>query len=318
MARDEFPESVKRTAALRVGYMCSICRKPTAGPHSDPQKFLVTGEAAHINGAAPGSARYDPNQTEGERNGIANAIWVCATCHREIDRDVGKFAPAKLKTLKFETEDFMERGGVIPALPEIQLSNSHGVPLPDDGAAILTGAECERYRQHSLTLNNASSLEILNLDAVFQLHEIIDDASRIGSPAGVIVRFDLPPSPLTAFCTGAASVTIGPGHRRSNRRFLKIDKIPAKRSISIHFRSRLPRSIEPYATQLAEMELPRTSYWPDYLCGTFQFRFHEGFLDRRFVCQIDWDGRLRKGTCKQCVDYDDSIQLAEHDISDRG
>jgi hypothetical protein len=53
------------------------------------------GEAAHIYGANPGSARFDPNMTPAERSDISNGIWLCANCHKLIDDDPDRY-PAGL------------------------------------------------------------------------------------------------------------------------------------------------------------------------------------------------------------------------------
>ena len=70
---------MKTALAQRAGYLCSNpdCRRPTSGPHSDPKKALITGEAAHICAAAVGGPRYDANQTPEQRKAITNAIWLC-------------------------------------------------------------------------------------------------------------------------------------------------------------------------------------------------------------------------------------------------
>jgi hypothetical protein len=51
--RDEFSRDVQRTVAGRAAYICSNldCRDWTVQPHSDPEKSLTTGEAAHIRAA---------------------------------------------------------------------------------------------------------------------------------------------------------------------------------------------------------------------------------------------------------------------------
>jgi hypothetical protein len=43
------------------------------------------GEACHIKGDRPGSARYDENQSGEERNWLANLIAMCSTHHTVID-----------------------------------------------------------------------------------------------------------------------------------------------------------------------------------------------------------------------------------------
>jgi hypothetical protein len=65
MPRDDFSKVTRRVLAERAAYICGNpdCRNNTIGPHSDPDRSLSTGIAAHICGAAEGGPRYDPNQT---------------------------------------------------------------------------------------------------------------------------------------------------------------------------------------------------------------------------------------------------------------
>ncbi len=45
------------------------------------------GQLAHIEGEMPGSKRYNPNQSDNERNGHDNLILLCPNDHDLIDRD---------------------------------------------------------------------------------------------------------------------------------------------------------------------------------------------------------------------------------------
>lgn len=78
-----------RRAALR----CSNpdCDKITTGPNSDPLKSTNIGEAAHIYGARPGTARFRTDMSDVERALISNGIWVCRDCHGLLDRDAHRF-----------------------------------------------------------------------------------------------------------------------------------------------------------------------------------------------------------------------------------
>lgn len=108
-ARDEFPPSVIKKLSERVGTLCSKpdCRVPTKGPHSNPEAVLNLGVASHIHAAAPGGARYDPNQTEAQRRSAANGIWLCRLHGTEVDADEARFPAAELRRWKAETEQYM-------------------------------------------------------------------------------------------------------------------------------------------------------------------------------------------------------------------
>lgn len=112
--RDEFTQKVKTTVAQRVNYLCSnpSCHEFTSGPHSDDDKPLILGIAAHICAASPGGPRYDVAQTPEERSSAANGIWLCNRHAREIDADQACFPAPLLRTWKARTEAFV--AGVNP------------------------------------------------------------------------------------------------------------------------------------------------------------------------------------------------------------
>ena len=85
----EFTDRTKRTLAGRAGYQCSFpdCKMFLIGPHTDSEKTVSLGVAAHIEGAAPDSARYDINQSDDERKHISNGIWMCWNHSVQIDND---------------------------------------------------------------------------------------------------------------------------------------------------------------------------------------------------------------------------------------
>ena len=88
-AEDRFRQLVIATLAKRAANRCSNpdCGALTSGPADDPTGSVNVGEAAHIYGANPGSARYDPAMKSADRSSITNAIWLCGNCHKLIDDD---------------------------------------------------------------------------------------------------------------------------------------------------------------------------------------------------------------------------------------
>lgn len=94
---DRFKQAVIITLAKRAANICSNpdCRAITSGPADDPEKAVNVGEAAHIYGANPGSARYDEAMVSADRAAITNAIWLCGNCHKLVDTDEAQF-PAGL------------------------------------------------------------------------------------------------------------------------------------------------------------------------------------------------------------------------------
>ncbi|RFP77416.1 hypothetical protein DY262_16815 [Hydrogenophaga borbori] len=134
--RHSFPDKVVSKIAERSAYICSnpACHRVTIGPDSAAaHKSIKTGEAAHICAASPGGSRYDMSQTEAERRGIGNAIWLCGACADLVDKNNGHSYPAEhLRKWKRDHEALMKEcleGGkriVLQFLPH----------RPDEGIAL--------------------------------------------------------------------------------------------------------------------------------------------------------------------------------------
>jgi hypothetical protein len=109
--KHNFPPAVVSKVAERAGYICSNagCHRVTIGPdQSAPHLSIKTGEAAHICAASPGGPRYDMSQSEAERKGINNALWLCSACADLIDKNSGAGYPAEhLRKWKRDHESLM-------------------------------------------------------------------------------------------------------------------------------------------------------------------------------------------------------------------
>ena len=75
--RDDFSQKTIDRLCERVGGKCSNpnCRRETKGPHSNPQKRVSIGEAAHITAAAEGGPRYNPDLTPEERSSGLSTLF---------------------------------------------------------------------------------------------------------------------------------------------------------------------------------------------------------------------------------------------------
>src|SRR5262249_50207046 len=126
--RDDFSATVVRNLGLRAGCMCSNpnCRRPTAGPHSDPAKATITGVGCRIRAAAPGGPRFDPSQSPEERKNITNGIWLCAVCSKKVDTDWQAVPAEELLRWKAEHEQWIASEGMIPVLPDISFFTLDG------------------------------------------------------------------------------------------------------------------------------------------------------------------------------------------------
>lgn len=102
-----FSPSVRDLVAYRAAYVCSNpdCLRLTAGPSlADPKLRIKIGEAAHIIGEKSGAARSQL-PINGLVNDISNAIWLCSSCHTEVDKNDGiDHSPVRLRQWKADIE----------------------------------------------------------------------------------------------------------------------------------------------------------------------------------------------------------------------
>jgi hypothetical protein len=82
----------------------NICAFPNCDTALAQQTGIVTGKICHIKGRSPGSPRYDPNQTEKERNSSENLILLCSFHHDIIDNQPDKFTVEALQEMKRKHE----------------------------------------------------------------------------------------------------------------------------------------------------------------------------------------------------------------------
>lgn len=108
------PSNVTRAVALRLALASgNRCAFPGCGSllwYEDPQ--LLLGEVCHIKGDKPGAKRFDPAQTDEERHGLDNLVFLCRNHHAEVDNDQETYTSAKLQTMKRDHE-----AGVVPSSP---------------------------------------------------------------------------------------------------------------------------------------------------------------------------------------------------------
>ncbi|MBD8560867.1 HNH endonuclease [Pseudomonas fluorescens] len=104
---DRFKKSVVAVLAKRAANRCANpeCGAVTSGPANESNGSVNVGEAAHIYGAHPGSARYDEKMASSDRGAITNAIWLCGNCHKRIDNDPSRYPPGLLFEWQREHEN---------------------------------------------------------------------------------------------------------------------------------------------------------------------------------------------------------------------
>jgi hypothetical protein len=109
-----FSANTVETLGRRAAMLCSNpdCGALTTGPTIDENGSVNLGEAAHIFGLTPTSARYTASLSTAELGDITNGIWLCRNCHKAIDNDELRF-PADLlfQWRRFHEANVLERLG---------------------------------------------------------------------------------------------------------------------------------------------------------------------------------------------------------------
>lgn len=107
--RDDFKAATKLALARRAAHFCSNprCLKLTIGPHSDPNKALTSGHAAHIHAASELGPRYKTSQTVAERTSIDNGLWLCRECGVIVDGDDCAYDANLLRKWKRDHENMV-------------------------------------------------------------------------------------------------------------------------------------------------------------------------------------------------------------------
>ena len=90
------------------GNRCAVCRTGLTMQSNGFSEYPL-GEAAHIEGYSVGSARYNSNMKDKERNSYANLVLLCPTCHSIIDKIPSSYTTSDIKKIKDEHEKWVER-----------------------------------------------------------------------------------------------------------------------------------------------------------------------------------------------------------------
>ena len=106
MSNRYIPRPVINTLWAKSGGRCAICR--TEIILQEKNNPTPIGEVAHIKGINPGSARYNPNMSDEERNSYENLIILCPTCHSKIDKNFSEYTAETLKQIKIKHERWVK------------------------------------------------------------------------------------------------------------------------------------------------------------------------------------------------------------------
>lgn len=102
-------KEVTRDVAFRSGNICAFpdCDEPIY----DTVECVYVGELAHIEAENKGGLRYNPKQTDKERNGAQNLMFMCRNHHGRIDKktNVKKYTVEVLQKMKGNHEASVQK-----------------------------------------------------------------------------------------------------------------------------------------------------------------------------------------------------------------
>ena len=73
----------------------------------------MVGQYCHIEGENSQSARYNPNQSEPDRNHPHNCVMLCANCHSIVDKDALTYTVEIIHKWKVDDEKSLRREGLV-------------------------------------------------------------------------------------------------------------------------------------------------------------------------------------------------------------
>lgn len=304
MARDDFSKEVIKTVALRAGHLCSKCRTPTVGPHSDAGKALITGEACHVCAASSGGPRYDPSQSSEERTSIQNAIWLCRNCSKKLDTDWKRFPASMLLEWKDEHEAWIDAEGMTPRLPEIGITTLPGLTLDQVAGARVSAEDNRRLREQVLRIRNPNRVELTNFRCRLQLPEPVVESFG-DRPAGVELQWA--PDRPQMMVIGSGTVERKGQLRPWPIYICRASKLLPEGTVSIGFRT--VESSDGTSFLPSFMRSPEDLKAVYHILGSFQYVLRDQYVTRDFVVPLEFDPTARTIKSLRCDDVDGSREI---------
>jgi len=311
--RDDFTQATVRVLGQRAGYICSNpnCRRPTSGPHSDPEKALITGIGAHICAAAEGGPRYDKTQTPEQRKSATNGLWLCGDCSKKIDTDWKPWPKERLLEMKDSHEKWIAAEGMIPAMPQITLATRSGLRLAP-GVTNVDAEVLALFREQELRIRNPNRVPLFTLKLNMHFPEAV---LRYGPPthnAGTKIAA-LPVRPgwiVESVQSGGAVMDTEPAPTPNHT--LDIQQISPNENIVIPFYTieyfRVMMTTGPVTTpgpvDMVPMpdpdSMPETADLRWFLHGSYQFMLRGEYVTSEILVPIRYKFKDRKLTTLPC------------------
>ncbi len=99
----------QKILCIKSGNRCAIptCHKELVIDRTENDRDSIIGVMAHIKGEKIGSARFDPNMTDEQRNCCDNLILLCSNCHKVFDDQYNTYTVEKLREIKSNHEKWV-------------------------------------------------------------------------------------------------------------------------------------------------------------------------------------------------------------------
>jgi len=99
----------QKLVCIKSGNRCAMpdCRRELIVEATENDDASIVAVFAHIKGEKEGSARYDADMDEKERNKHDNLILICPNCHKKIDDQPETYTVEKLVQIKKEHEGWI-------------------------------------------------------------------------------------------------------------------------------------------------------------------------------------------------------------------
>lgn len=158
-------DRTKQLLAYRSGNVCGWpdCNQELVGEDPSGGTPINHGKAAHIQGEKPGSARYNPEMPDAERNGVGNLMFTCQVHHDTIDNpdNIDLYPTELLQQWKIDHESKV-RAGVEAALANISFAELalatewvRALPPPPSGDDLSVIPPAEKIARNELSSESA-------------------------------------------------------------------------------------------------------------------------------------------------------------------
>lgn len=161
MSKKSIPQKEVKLLWGRSGSRCAKCQKDIIRETVEDCDYLI-GKMAHIEGENPGSARYNQNMTDKDRNKYENLILLCPNCHDIIDNDPDKYTIDKIKQIKKDHENWV-RDSLRTHMPnvsfaelEVIVKHLTSVSIPESGSSINVIPPEEKIKRNNLSTKVAN------------------------------------------------------------------------------------------------------------------------------------------------------------------